>query len=161
MKVQANLLDALNMLSRPQLPDACFHRQRYFWIDAICINQANNEERSLQVVLMTTIYSTAMHVVSWLGPEDPTTSDALTVIKKLARFVDTSLPTFELGRTKEELKWVTVEDFHDPNMHISKLGMQPININDWLAFVFFCRRPYFHRVVGVLKLSFRVFTYLD
>ncbi|CAN9208252.1 unnamed protein product [Alternaria alternata] len=41
---------------------------RYLWIDAICINQADNTEKSLQVLSMGKIYSIASNVVVWLGP---------------------------------------------------------------------------------------------
>jgi len=48
------------------------HRQWYhcewYWIDAICIHQANVGERNHQVQLMKTIYSSAEDVLSWLGP---------------------------------------------------------------------------------------------
>lgn len=37
------------------------------WIDAICIDQGNHEERSQQVQIMGKIYATANLVVSWLG----------------------------------------------------------------------------------------------
>ncbi|KAM5349203.1 hypothetical protein ACJ41O_009026 [Fusarium nematophilum] len=39
------------------------------WVDAICINQNDLEERSYQVGLMTIIYQKAMMVALWLGPE--------------------------------------------------------------------------------------------
>ena len=38
------------------------------WIDAICINQMDYEERSQQVQLMTTIYARAEMIFCWLGP---------------------------------------------------------------------------------------------
>lgn len=38
------------------------------WIDQICINQENNEEKSSQVLLMREIYSSAHQVIVWLGP---------------------------------------------------------------------------------------------
>ncbi|KAL9614264.1 MAG: hypothetical protein Q9167_001220 [Letrouitia subvulpina] len=41
------------------------------WIDAICIDQGNNEERSQQVQIMRRIYATANFVVSWLGEKLP------------------------------------------------------------------------------------------
>lgn len=41
------------------------------WIDAICINQSDVEERSQQVRMMRDIYSQASHVLIWLGPGDP------------------------------------------------------------------------------------------
>ncbi|KAE8441369.1 hypothetical protein EG329_005472 [Mollisiaceae sp. DMI_Dod_QoI] len=43
---------------------------RVIWIDAICINQNDLDERSSQVQLMRDIYSSASLVVSWLGEED-------------------------------------------------------------------------------------------
>lgn len=38
------------------------------WIDAICIDQDNNHERTCQVNLMSQIYKSADLVVMWLGP---------------------------------------------------------------------------------------------
>jgi hypothetical protein len=40
---------------------------QYYWIDAICINQNDNEERSAQVLLMTKIYAKSDMVILWLG----------------------------------------------------------------------------------------------
>lgn len=40
-----------------------------FWIDALCIDQFNVEERNLQVLRMTSIYRQAEEVVAWIGPE--------------------------------------------------------------------------------------------
>ena len=40
---------------------------RTFWIDAICINQADNEEKGAQVRLMQDIYQHAQQVCVWLG----------------------------------------------------------------------------------------------
>lgn len=38
-----------------------------FWIDALCINQGDPQERSSQVLRMKTIYSRASHVLIWLS----------------------------------------------------------------------------------------------
>ncbi|KAF2163022.1 hypothetical protein M409DRAFT_57702 [Zasmidium cellare ATCC 36951] len=40
---------------------------RDIWIDQICINQANMQERNRQIRLMETIYRSASQVVVWLG----------------------------------------------------------------------------------------------
>ncbi|KAK5657592.1 hypothetical protein OQA88_3167 [Cercophora sp. LCS_1] len=40
------------------------------WIDAICINQNDLEERKAQVMLMGQIYRSAKVVMGWLGPKD-------------------------------------------------------------------------------------------
>jgi hypothetical protein len=42
-------------------------RWRLFWIDAICIDQSSNRERSHQVAMMRQIYAQAALVVVWLG----------------------------------------------------------------------------------------------
>jgi len=39
----------------------------YFWIDAICINQQDDDEKSAQVRLMCQIYRLAEEVITWLG----------------------------------------------------------------------------------------------
>jgi hypothetical protein len=40
------------------------------WIDAICINQADDSEKSNQVPHMGSIYSLASQVIVWLGPNE-------------------------------------------------------------------------------------------
>lgn len=52
-----------------------------FWIDAICINQQDNDERSKQVPLMGEIYRSARLVVSWLGVCDENTRMCLKAIR--------------------------------------------------------------------------------
>jgi hypothetical protein len=54
-KVQPDLLAALKALRHPQ-------EDRYLWIDAICINQADIGERNHQVEMMSTIYGQAKRV---------------------------------------------------------------------------------------------------
>lgn len=50
--------------------------ERPVWVDAICINQANAEEKAVQVPQMRQVYSLARSVVVWL--RSPTNeSDAL------------------------------------------------------------------------------------
>lgn len=44
-------------------------KPRLFWIDAICIDQSNLDERNHQVGLMKQIYSMASNVYMWLGRE--------------------------------------------------------------------------------------------
>jgi hypothetical protein len=41
--------------------------ERIFWIDAICVDQDNTNERNHQVQLMREVYSTAHQVIIWLG----------------------------------------------------------------------------------------------
>ena len=54
---------------------------RYLWVDAICINQDDLQERTQQVRQMETIYTHASKVIIWLGEEDHMTSDAYEIIE--------------------------------------------------------------------------------
>lgn len=58
--VTDNLYAALRRLRRPD-------RRRVLWVDAVCIDQKNVEERNWQVQMMGRIYSNAARVVVWLG----------------------------------------------------------------------------------------------
>ncbi|ETS77926.1 hypothetical protein PFICI_09988 [Pestalotiopsis fici W106-1] len=44
---------------------------RTLWIDAICINQCDIDERAAQVLIMSKIYCKAQNVLVWLGPRVP------------------------------------------------------------------------------------------
>jgi len=44
------------------------HQPRFLWVDAICINQSDPQERASQVLLMEFIYGMAFNVHVWLGP---------------------------------------------------------------------------------------------
>lgn len=61
--ITANLYAALHKY-RSSGPDS-----RRYWVDAICINQADDAEKSAQVPLMRDIYHLAMAVFVWLGDE--------------------------------------------------------------------------------------------
>lgn len=48
-------------------------RSRYFWVDAICIDQQSTNEKNHQVAMMGQIYKRAVHVFSCVGPHDDDT----------------------------------------------------------------------------------------
>ncbi|CAG9939881.1 unnamed protein product [Clonostachys rosea f. rosea IK726] len=60
VQITSTLLDAIQNL---RLPD----RNRFMWIDALCINQADDEEKTVQVDMMDQIYSKCEQSVVWLG----------------------------------------------------------------------------------------------
>ncbi|KAK0614931.1 heterokaryon incompatibility protein-domain-containing protein, partial [Bombardia bombarda] len=45
-------------------------RELIIWVDAVCINQADLDERSSQVALMGAIYSGADLVEAWVGEDE-------------------------------------------------------------------------------------------
>ncbi len=59
-RVPSNLNLALHRIAAP----GC---SRFLWIDLICINQNDSEEKALQIRLMDRIYGGAGNVVVWLG----------------------------------------------------------------------------------------------
>lgn len=53
------------------------------WVDALCISQKHNIERSQQVLLMGKIYEKAQTVWAWLGPgQDQSLRDSLTYLRR-------------------------------------------------------------------------------
>ncbi|KAK4449839.1 heterokaryon incompatibility protein-domain-containing protein [Podospora aff. communis PSN243] len=62
--VGKNLWEALRQF---RSPDSAVR----IWIDAICINQDDIQERSYQVRMMTLVYSLATTVKVWIGPATP------------------------------------------------------------------------------------------
>lgn len=62
------------------------------WVDAICINQSNIPERSIQTSKMRSIYQNAQSVAIWLGLENNKSALAIEFARELA-----SCPQEEIG----------------------------------------------------------------
>ena len=87
LRVRRNVYLMLRRLARPG-------QWRALWIDAICINQDNVQERNTQVRLMGTIYAKANFVLSWLDDNQssmqfysyqPKNTSALSMISAISR----------------------------------------------------------------------------
>ena len=63
-------------------------RPRRLWIDAMCINQGDHEERSSQVLLMRQIYSYASRVVICLGIDTPENVSALNLLRSVKEMIE-------------------------------------------------------------------------
>ncbi|KAK5656935.1 hypothetical protein OQA88_3457 [Cercophora sp. LCS_1] len=62
-----------------------FTQDDWIWIDSICINQDDEDERAMQVQLMGRIYQTSKRTVVWLGDDESRpTGRALDILKTLA-----------------------------------------------------------------------------
>lgn len=88
----------------------------YFWIDAICIDQNDPEDKNRQIPRMADIYSGATQVCVWLGEASATSHLAISFIETLRR-----LETFD------------------------KLLEDPNRSPEWNAFFELARRPWFGR----------------
>jgi hypothetical protein len=80
----ANLTEALPHMTRQS------HTKR-LWIDQLCINQADNAEKAVQIGLMSEIYKKAQRVIVWLGSEDDNTR----VCRQWLHEIDQLVPTLE------------------------------------------------------------------
>ncbi|CVK98658.1 related to heterokaryon incompatibility protein het-6 [Fusarium proliferatum] len=69
---------------------ADYWKHRYIWIDSICIDQDNIEERNTQVSTMTEIYKNASRVIAWFGYAN----DASLAVRKLLE-ISTLLHAYE------------------------------------------------------------------
>jgi hypothetical protein len=56
-----------------------------YWVDSLCIDQENLEERNEQVKRMKEIYSRARAVIVWLGQEEKMDKDAVQTMRHLCR----------------------------------------------------------------------------
>lgn len=63
--VPPNLYNALLELRKAEE-----EKDRRLWIDCICINQKDTDEKAVQVPLMSKIYGQATDVIAWLGNAD-------------------------------------------------------------------------------------------
>ena len=116
--VRTNLHSFLNVF-RAQ-PDA------YLWVDALCINQADNEERNRQVSIMGSIFKSAAMVLSWLGPKNDLVYTAFDLMSNIYNTTDEGdrLPIVD-GLSEDHL---------------------------WQCIVHVCRLPYWNRVWVVQEI---------
>ncbi|MCJ1446332.1 MAG: hypothetical protein MMC23_006837 [Stictis urceolatum] len=132
LPVTQNLFDALKQLRNQQ-------NSVMLWIDAICINQANDDERSHQVNLMRHIFNRAVKVVVWLGEEHAQTKRAFSFIEKIAASTAESLPDMHTFRS-----W-------SPN-GLSHRGLPPFTDPQWNSILQFFQAPYFERIWVIQEL---------
>ncbi|KAE8453859.1 hypothetical protein EG329_007635 [Mollisiaceae sp. DMI_Dod_QoI] len=79
-----NLAGALRFLRSPE-------NTRTLWVDAVCINQQDINERNAQVRRMGDIYSLAKKVIIWLGPEGDNSAHALSTLSYFAQQVECTI----------------------------------------------------------------------
>jgi hypothetical protein len=123
LRVTQNLYDALKYLRRPD-------KERILWIDAICINQNDDFERTRQVGIMKNIYKNAMHVVIWLGKETAEDADAFTLLSRFEK----------LFKEKGIVHVGNVENY------LYRLALPAEESPEWTALVRLFQRPWFQRI---------------
>ncbi|KAL9036475.1 MAG: hypothetical protein Q9180_004280, partial [Flavoplaca navasiana] len=102
LAITENLHSALQHLRKTSSP-------RTLWVDAACINQRDDEERSQQVARMADIYRSAAKVLIWLGPEADNSALAIKALETLASkiHVDWGLSTITAASEEDvDSKWL-------------------------------------------------------
>ncbi|KHJ31213.1 putative heterokaryon incompatibility protein [Erysiphe necator] len=79
LKITKSLHLALRQIRYPD-------KSRLLWVDLVCINQDDLDEREDQIPLMKSIYPMASTVLVWLGEADDKTESAINAIEEWATF---------------------------------------------------------------------------
>lgn len=128
--------------------DDIAHVTQSYWIDAICINQRDTDERERQVTMMSAIYQTAKTVYAWLGEEDKDTYMAFGLMRTLAsrcRGTD--------RRTRiQDIQDITLKDLGTQGL-ISRIGRYA-DMTYWLSLARIFQRSYFTRVWIIQEITF-------
>jgi hypothetical protein len=129
IEVRANLGAALRRL-RSRLADCVL------WVDALCINQGDLDERNAQVLIMADIYRSAKQVKVYLGEQQPWSAAALRLLQVLSGIaLSTDLPENQVMAMLQTAYWRGDHQF-------IPAGDSP----DWDAFQDFFRQEYFSRM---------------
>ena len=116
LHITKNLHAALVQFRRPD-------RSLIIWADAICINQIDDAEKSLQIPLMADIYGQVSEVLIWLGEETEGTNDVMLYLKRIGqRFFDRGAEILEPRDERSEKNDALWKDLiDDPNLEMTGL----------------------------------------
>lgn len=150
-KVGRNLYDALVRL---RLPDG----DRVLWVDALCINQNDNKEKTQQVRIMGEIYKRARRVLIWLGKGDDIQAGVGKLVSRPAneKHVDWSplKPIFTnplFIQAQSLLIWLGFEGA--VNLGVAKLEKPQSSAKfDWSSLIPVIQSPWFTRVWCIQEL---------
>lgn len=137
VQVTLSLATALQRLRNPEGGSS-----RLIWADALSINQSNLAEKSIQVPLMTRIYSGATGVVVWMGLQD--IKQVVTAITAI-QYVHSACQAFREASVEptEHLA------FSDLEAHVHQLGFD----NVWKNLNAFFTIPYWERVWCIQEVN--------
>ncbi len=135
-KIGANLHAALQAIQH-NTP------HRVLWADALCINQADNNEKSWQVRQMGALYARARATISWLGPFSADSDLALQTLADLDK------KTWNYFWPIEQAK-----QGHPP-VPILRKNLSQISQDDaaWAALASLCARSYWSRIWIFVELA--------
>jgi Heterokaryon incompatibility protein (HET) len=109
----------------------------YIWIDAICINQENSDDKNSQIPLMGTIFKKAQCVFAWLGEAGENSDLGMDLINRWGA-------ALRAGRATHNKE----TPMTGPELMKSALGhlQDPFNDDSWQALLSLLKRPYWNRM---------------
>ena len=147
INIRGNLGDALRRFRLPR-------GERRLWVDALCINQADDDERTQQVAAMAQIYAKAAGTLVWLGEDSEELDGAIFIAA--CKAIDINGPSFASMAAEDRKLWTmqqhqaldpilrTLLHQKDADLHNSeKFNGLEYQISS--AAVIFTRRRYFTR----------------
>ena len=140
-----SLLKGVNSIL-PNSPEDEANTPLRLWVDVLCINQADDEEKERQRSGMAQIYGSAKMVIGWLGLKAPQTDAGLAAFHE----VHSAMPR-HWGDPDDEQKHP--EDYSPQHrwaracVHIwaERDGKPPFEQDHWVGATDFLHRPYFQR----------------
>lgn len=123
------------------------------WVDAICIDQSNVEERGQQVQMMAQIYARASAAIVWLGNDD---SDARIAFDILQEYVPVLRKIVHKYVDKDPLSAVPTSGhnvYDDPGFH-AEHGIKAWSMEHWRSLVNFLSRRWFQRIWVIQETIF-------
>lgn len=87
------------------------NRTRTFWIDAVCINQKDDKEKTSQVPKMRDIYMRAKWTFSWLGPEADGSTAAFEYAESLNKLFRRKLAEANIDKLTDAEKKQGIDSF--------------------------------------------------
>jgi hypothetical protein len=114
------------------------------WIDALCINQNNLQEKSEQVAMMKEVYSKAVSVLIWLGAARRSTPAAIASIEKIYE---------QCLETTDRLKHLHNHLYGTDGSPGFKYSDAPLPTCDWSALRTFYSFPWFGRLWVIQEIG--------
>jgi hypothetical protein len=121
------------------------------WIDQICINQEDLQEKTDQVRRMDRVYRNSDEALIWLGPAEPGSEEFMAVLNKLGAFAESfdlisyytrakyhELQAIETKKNPEDPKTIEYHAFCDPLLPLFDYAF-------WESLIALYHRPWFSR----------------
>ncbi|KAL6859797.1 hypothetical protein ACO1O0_003821 [Amphichorda felina] len=130
LPIRPSLEAALTFLRLP-------HHTRLLWVDAVCINQDDVDERSRQVQYMRLVYKNSARALVWVGFKTPGVEDAFKMARRLVSFRQMMDDQKHFNRTPPDVNTM---------VQLRESYLADVAPGSLQRLYELCHRPYFSRV---------------